>query len=236
MDAIEPTRSPRATGTPRSWSPGPGDPRLEEGTAHIWRADLRAVNDELGLLLGEQESARAERLLSDAARLRWTRCRGVLRALLGRYAGLDPRALEFSLGEHGKPMLDTPAAEPIQFNLSHSGDLALYAVSGAAAVGIDVETSRRHVDELGIAARVLGDAAAERLRALDPEARTREFLRAWVAHEAAVKCRGSGIGRGSGEPAAAGLWTAELDVGPGAAAAVAVDDVSTELRLWEWWG
>ena len=64
------------------------------------------------------------------------------------YLGLDPRALEFSRGEHGKPMLATPGTGPLQFNLSHSGDLALYAVSDAGAVGIDVEVRRRRVVRL----------------------------------------------------------------------------------------
>ena len=83
---------------------------------------------------------------------------------------------------------------------------------------------------------MLGSAEAERLAALDPETRTREFLRAWVAHEAAVKCRGGGLGRPpSGSPGAE-LWTAELDVGPRAAAAVVVEGGPCELRLWEWSG
>jgi 4'-phosphopantetheinyl transferase len=194
------------------------------------------VDDEVSQLLCNEERARAERLLSQGDRERWTRCRGVLRALLGRYLKLDPRALEFSLGEQGKPSLKTPGARPLQFNLSHSGELALYAVSHAGAVGIDVETARRRVDELGVAARVLGDAEAERLRALDPEARTREFLRAWVLHEAAIKCRGAGLGRPATGSPPREQWTAELDVGPTAAAAVVAEHRPSELELWEWSG
>jgi 4'-phosphopantetheinyl transferase len=203
---------------------------------HIWRVDLLAMDDELGRLLCEQELARAERLLSDSDRVRWMRGRGVLRALLARYLGLDPRALQFSLGEHGKPMLKTAEAGTLQFNLSHSGELALYAVSQAAAVGIDVEASRRPFDEIGIAARVLGHAEAERLRALDPETRTREFLRAWVAHEAAIKCRGAALADGSNRSLVHDQWTAELDVGPNAAAAVAVEHRPSKLDLWQWSG
>jgi 4'-phosphopantetheinyl transferase len=209
---------------------------MGEGAVHVWRADLQDVDAELGQLLCEQELARAERLLSAGDRLRWMRCRGVLRALLGRYLGLDPRALDFSLGEHGKPSLDTPGAGSLQFNLSHSGNLALYAVSQAGAVGIDVETARRRANEPGIAARVLGDAEAERLRGLDPETRTREFLRAWVLHEAAIKCRGAGLGRPSAGSIPREQWTAELDVGPRAAAAVVVEGRPAALELWEWSG
>ena len=236
MPAIPSTGSSIPAGAPRSWSPGPADPRLEKGAVHIWRAELQAVDDELGQLLSKEERARAERLLSQGARERWVRCRGVLRALLGRYLQLDPRDLEFSLGEHGKPTLDTPGAGPLQFNLSHSGEIALYAVSDAGTVGIDVETARRRVDELGVAARVLGDAEAARLGDLDPETRIGEFLRAWVLHEAAIKCRGAGLGRPSEGSPAREQWTAELVVGPGAAAAVVAERRPSQLDLWEWSG
>ena len=222
--------------TDQGWTPAPALPHALEGDVEVWLANLADVPDELGALLDARERARAERLLNERHRLLWLRSRAVLRTLLARYLRLDPAVLELSLGEHGKPMLDTGGAVPIQFNLSHSGEIALYAFSAARAVGIDVEVERRAIDELGVAASVLGSAEAERLAALDPETRTREFLRAWVAHEAAVKCRGGGLGRPSGGSPGAELWTAELDVGPRAAAAVVVEGGPRELRLWEWSG
>jgi len=107
----------------------------------------------------------------------------------------------------------------LRFNLSHSGTLALYAITAECEVGVDIERAR--------------------------ERYTLEFLRAWVAREAAGKCQGTGLGRGTGlaTPAQAtppqgssaeDLWTAELDVGPGAAGAVAVEGGPCELRCWEW--
>jgi 4'-phosphopantetheinyl transferase len=123
----------------------------------------------------------------------------------------------------------------LRFNLSHSGAIALYAVTAGHAVGVDVELPRsRQIDEPAIAKRVLGAQQARRLADLDPPARTREFLRAWVAHEAAAKCRGTGLGTSPADLAAADLWTAELDVGPDAAAAVAAEGGRYELRCWEW--
>jgi len=224
------------SGTDQGWRPAPALPQAREGVVDVWQADLADVPDELGQLLNAEERARAERLLSERHRLLWVRSRAVLRALLARYLSLDPAVLELSLGEHGKPMLDSGGAAPIQFNLSHSGEIALYAVSAERAVGIDVEVERRAIDELRVAAGVLGSAETERLAALDPETRTREFLRAWVAHEAAVKCRGGGLGRPSRGSPVTELWTAELDVGPRAAAAVVVEGGPCELRLWEWSG
>jgi len=210
----------------------------------VWRADLTAVSDELAALLCAGERARAERLVSERTRRLWTRSRGVLRALLGLYLQRDPIALRFSTGSHGKPALTgggrrSPAAASsktklpqLSFNLSHSGDLALFAFTGAGPVGIDVEVARRPIDELAIAARTFGRKEARRLADLEPALRRREFLRAWTRHEAGLKCRGSGIG---GSRASAGrLWITELDVGATAAAAVALGRPARELHCFDW--
>jgi 4'-phosphopantetheinyl transferase len=157
----------------------------------------------------------------------------VLRALLGRYLGVDASALRFVEDERGKPALAESAA--VSFNLSHSGALALYAFCADAAVGVDVETDRRSLDEVAIAARVLGETTAARLRAItDPRARRHEFLRAWTRYEAELKCLGTGIGAGAADAPTSELWVAELDLGAGAAGAVACAREPRELRRWAW--
>jgi 4'-phosphopantetheinyl transferase len=217
----------------------------------VWRADLAAASDELGELLCAEERERAARIVRERDRVLWARSRGVLRALLGRYLDRDPRALRFAVGAHGKPMLQIPGGTPtsgptpagtlktdgvadLRFNMSHSGELALYAVTAKHAVGIDVEVARRQINELAIVARVLGRDQARRLASLDAEARTQEFLRAWATNEAAVKCRGTGLAAPPQGSPTADLWTTELDVGPHAAAAVAVEGERRELRCWQW--
>lgn len=231
------------------WAPGPLQPRLGEGAVHVWRANLDEVADDMSELLDSEERERAERMLHEHTRRRWSRSRGLLRVLLGGYLQREPRSLGFAVGLHGKPELaDDPGhraahaerARPrsprISFNLSHSDDLALYAFSESAAVGVDVELARSSRDEVAIARRVLGSEEAARLEALDPDARARAFRRAWVRYEAELKCSGDGVGRGmeSGRPR--GLWTVELDVGPNAAGAVSSERAARELCCWEWRG
>jgi len=218
-----------------SWEPGPSDPQARAGTVDVWLANLTTVDKRVEQLLCEHERERAARLLGDRHRVLWRRSRGVLRALLGRYLEADPIALRFVEDERGKPTLAELAT--VSFNLSHSGALAAYAFCADAAVGVDVERDRRALDEIAIAARVLGDATAARLRALaDPRARRREFLRAWTRYEAELKCLGMGIGAGAGaaDSPTAGLWVAELDLGPQAAGAVACAREPRMLRRWAW--
>jgi len=102
-------------------------------------------------------------------------------------------------------------------------------------VGVDVELARHLVDAVALAARAFGPAEAERLERLDPDSREREFRRAWVRHEAGLKCLGTGIGAAPAAEAGGGSpWIAELEMGERAAAAVAVTEAPSELRCWEW--
>ena len=230
-----------------AWASGPLRPSLAHGAVHVWRADLAAVSPELGELLCRQEHARAERILNRHDGELWRRARGLLRTLLGRYLRLEASSLRFTLGEHGKPALlldgDGSSADrqpaPVNpdvlaFNMSHSGELALYALSRVGAVGIDVEVGHRPIDAVAIASRMLGPEQAQRLQALDPEVRQREFLRAWVCYEAKLKCLGVGIGSSRGAAVGPEPWVAEIELGPNAAAAVAAEHPARELRLCDW--
>jgi 4'-phosphopantetheinyl transferase len=241
-----PRASPRSTTHPPRISP-PSHPGLADGAVHVWRADLAELADDLGGLLSPTERSRAERFARERDRLLWTRAHGVLRQLLGRYLGRDPFTLRFTTGAHGKPaLLDDPPRSPataermaatharLSFNLSHSGHLALYAFSAIGPVGVDVEVARGPIDELAIAARALGQAEVRRLAVLDPSIREQEFRRAWVRHEAVLKCRGTGIGGAAAQTNGREPWIAELEVGPRAAGAVAVGRLPRELRCRDW--
>lgn len=162
--------------------------------------------------------------------------RATLRALIARYLRATPDAIEFVIGPHGKPGLAAAAVPPLQFNMSHTRGVALYAVARELEVGVDVERPRPGLDTVRLARRFITVDEAERIAALSPPARDAAFLRAWVRHEATVKCLGTGIG-------AAGLatvrddafpWVSELDPGDGAAAAVAAVTRPEAVRCWQW--
>jgi phosphopantetheinyl transferase len=167
----------------------------------VWRADLDVAPGWLEDLLCASERARAARIVHERKRVRWARSRGMLRLLLARYLDADPRALRFELGARGKPALEGGPAQDsdLRFNLSHSGELLLVAVAAGMEVGADIECAN--------------------------ERHTTEFIRTWTMHEATVKCLGTGLTSMPVENEAppGGLWTTELDVGPRATAAIAVE-------------
>jgi len=196
--------------------------------------DLAAVGEALDHLLDSSEHKRARAIVRARERALWARGRGVLRELLGRYLRTDPRELVLLTGERGKLELERA---PLEFNLSHSAGLALYAFATFGPVGIDVELLRdparaARSDYPALARRAFGAAAARRLRALEPESRELEFMRLWTRHEAGLKQRGAGLG--AGRPALAPSWEAELDLGPHAVASLAAGRAPCELRLWRY--
>jgi 4'-phosphopantetheinyl transferase len=228
MRAAKTQQSEAATLLP-TWTAGPRDPQLEPGTVHVWRCQLSSVEDTLLDLLAPAERAREQRFFREDAGRTWALSRAVLRALLGRYLRCNAANVSFRVGSHGKPAL--AASRALSFNLSHSQGTALYAFS-TTEVGVDVEHSRPGVDQLASIKRVLGAAEAARLERLDPTSRERELLRAWVRHEAALKCVGVGLwgeAAGTSEP-----WLCQLDLGEAAAGAVAVAKPPNLLQCWEW--
>jgi 4'-phosphopantetheinyl transferase len=212
---------------------GPRDPRLAPGELHVWVADLSRVDDSTCLLLDHGELERARQIAGERARIAWQRSRGSLRELLARYVGVDARSLQLDAEAGGKPVLcgeRTP-----HFNVSHSGDVAVYAFA-TNPVGVDVELIRRagaarRRDHVALARRVFGVPVAEYLAELDEDAKEREFLRLWTRHEAALKLAGSGIGAGL-DHVPEDAWIAELDLGSAIVAAIASGRPARVLRVW----
>jgi hypothetical protein len=193
------------------WRPPPRHLDLPDGVVDVWRAEV-----------ADRDEARA-----------------VLTRLLAAYLKIEPAAVSFEVGPHGKPALAGAGATDLRFNMSHTRGLAVYAFARGTEVGIDVERARDRLDTVRMARRFIGADAADRLQALEPGERPQGFVTAWVRYEATVKCLGTGIaGRDLPKPAGdAPPWVAELDPGLGAAAAaVAVSAGPRRLRLWQWAG
>ncbi len=151
---------------------------MENHPVDIWTIPLTR---EFPNRLSEDEAARAKRFKFEEDRVRWTRARSSLRILLSRYAGDDPTDLVFAYGKHGKPTLPLSA---VQFNLSHSGDWAVLAVSRDVAVGVDIERMRPGVDVA---------ALLERLGETDLPKTTPELYQVWTRREAKTKATGGAL-------------------------------------------
>ena len=181
------------------WLTAPSDAawRIDPGRIHLWRASLDLPPErvrELERFLSPDELARAKRFVARGVRDRYITARAVLRNILARYVSEGPAALRFSYAEHGKPHLAHPGTS-IRFNVSHSHDLAVYALTPGQPIGIDVEYlyRRKIVDRLRIAYRYFSDREYNTLAAMPPYRRDQAFLACWTRKEAFVKAIGQGL-------------------------------------------
>jgi 4'-phosphopantetheinyl transferase len=213
---------------------------LESGEVHVWRVPLHKRADLDGVLTRD-ERARGARFRFEHDRTRWMAARAWLRVTLARYLDIPPGEIAFSGGERDKPSLAPRFdAEWLRFNLAHSGEVALIAVSARAEVGVDIELvpaegDDRHVRDdrelLDIARRVLDVDVVRALESSPPHARAASFYRAWVRHEARGKCDGAGIQEPGENRAVAHV--VDIDVGPRYVGALAVERRPARVHLWD---
>ncbi len=169
---------------------------LPDNNLHIWRFWLNQFSDqipELSQLLCPEEQQKAKRFHFPKDSFRFTACRGMLRKILGAYLDIEPKQLQFSYGERGKPYLK---GEQLHFNLSHSGDLALYAITKNLPVGIDVEEFKATKPVEKIAQRFFSPREQDIIKSLPPQEQKQAFFRAWTRKEAYLKATGEGLGGG----------------------------------------
>jgi 4'-phosphopantetheinyl transferase len=173
---------------------------LLQGEVHVWRWSLAKEGTYLAniaSILSPEEQARANRFYFADHRRRFIVARATLKILLGRYLSLDPVAIAFVLGDRGKPFLPpTLNSVNLQFNLSHSHEMAVAAFVCDRSVGIDIEHLRWVKNADILARRFFCEEEYGAIAALAPEGQSRAFLKLWTAKEALLKGLGSGISGG----------------------------------------
>ncbi len=162
---------------------------------HVWEVDLdRQVTApdrvwELSGYLNEQERQRAAKFINPSHSDRWTVARGYLRAILSYYLNIKPAQITFSYNPQGKPELES---ELLRFNLSHSRDRAVYAISAKHPVGIDIEYV--HAVAAGdLVDRFFSPAERAMFHALPAPIQQAAFFHAWTQKEAYLKATGTGL-------------------------------------------
>src|SRR5438128_2013028 len=176
----------------QSWSAF--QPTLGEHDVDIWRASLAAhpmyVQRSIKFLSND-EIARANRFYFELDRDNFIVARAFLRIITGYYLRADPCELRFDYGKHGKPLLGNAVKDGrrLEFNLTHSGGVALYALTFGRQIGIDLEEVHQGFPYEEIARSVFSPAEVESLFSLSPATREKAFFTCWVRKEAFVKAK-----------------------------------------------
>jgi 4'-phosphopantetheinyl transferase len=202
---------------------------------HIWKANLDAASKENRgiILLSQDERERADRFHSSLDRDRFIAGRSLLRTILSFYTNMAAEKIIFSYTDKQKPFLDH---QSLQFNVSHSEDMIIIALTLNHDIGIDIEKVNPDYKE-SVAQRFFSPSENATLLNLIPEKRAAFFYRIWASREALVKATGKGI---SSFDSAKELsidnqeWSLHpLEISPDFQAAVATNQVVKIITYWE---
>lgn len=175
-------------------------PPLSIHEVHLWRVELdppSAVFNDLAVCLSTEERQRADRFVRESDRRQFTASHAALRKILGRYLDIAPEKVTFTTRPGGKPELAPRShSSPVRFNLSHSRELALVAVTLGGEVGVDLEHLRPICELENIVGRYFACREQAQWRALAEQERLPAFFRCWTRKEAYLKARGVGLSGG----------------------------------------
>jgi 4'-phosphopantetheinyl transferase len=164
---------------------------------HVWAAHLDLPSDarqRLAALLSKDEQERAARFRLETHRNRFIAGRGILRSLLAKYLLCAPSLLRFAYSPQGKPSLAEQFAESgLSFNLAHSSEIALIAMSRLGPIGVDVEHIRPIEDADELVQRFFSARENALFQALPASQKDIAFYNLWTRKEAWLKGTGEGI-------------------------------------------
>src|SRR3990167_257962 len=153
---------------------------IQPQTVQIWSLNLSQLDkeyDTLQLSLSTDEIARVERMRAPLLQRRFILTRGFLRHLLGQYLNIPPKNIQLAYTIHNKPFLHPSHQATLEFNLSHSHEIALYGFA-EHPIGVDVEKVER-CNYLAIAKRYFSKNEYTVLQTLAGIEQQLAFYRIW---------------------------------------------------------
>lgn len=156
----------------------------------IWRFSLASAPQNADSIMDQAEINRADRFYFAKHQRRFLAARTTLRLILAYYANIPASNLVFTYNQYGKPALQDVSF--IQFNLSHSADLALLAVGMDVPLGIDLEFFSARPYQ-GISEQLFSPQENKGFNHLPQALKPLCFFHIWAQKEAFIKACGLGL-------------------------------------------
>jgi len=170
-----------------------------ENAIHIWH--IQAPLNHTTMLefyktLAPEEEVRYHNYLQQKDKDNFLIGRGALRTILSTYfPDISPQQFAFKTNSFGKPYLHPDRAwlDNIEFNISHSGNKVLLALSHPIPLGIDIEFINPQLNFQELIPLCLSEHERTALHTFPSERQSALFFNCWVQKEALVKAMGSGL-------------------------------------------
>ncbi len=174
--------------------------QIIDSEIHLWHcklADFSLQELQRSCLhwLTDVELLRYHRYFFDRHRKQLLLGRFLIRSVLSQYVEkLAPQQWRFVHNDFGKPAIDPAQNEAsLYFNLSHSGEKLVLAISKIESIGVDIENGDKSRRVRRIAGRFFSRQEVSDLLALHESQRLGRFYQLWTLKEAYIKARGLGL-------------------------------------------
>ena len=180
-----------------NWVNPPEKLTLLKNEIHLWRANLdlsSVIINKFASSLSADEITRANRFRFEQHRDRFIVGRGILRQLLANYLQIKSDLIIFEYSDRGKPQITSSLNQDnLQFNVSHSQDLALYAFNYQRIIGVDLEYIKDNIDYKQLAKRFFNPQEFQLINSYPANQQKTIFFQLWTAKEAYLKATGDGL-------------------------------------------
>ena len=174
-----------------------GELVLSDNRVDVWLISLirpELTDGSFAEFLSTSEKERAARFKFDKHRRLYVAAHVAVRSILSRYLRAAPAKLQFVDGVNGKPSLTGEfAGSRLQFNLSHSHEMALVGVTRGHDIGVDIEWIKDDYGFDEVAERFFTAKEVADMRALPPHLQRQAFFKCWTSKEAFLKAKGTGL-------------------------------------------
>ena len=181
----------------QQWDNPSSIPPIFKREVHIWKADLdrhSKFTEMQATLLSQDELMRAEKYRFPKDSVRYSVGRSICRLILCQYLNIEAKDLVLYYNRYGRPHIDSYLNHnDLNFNVSHSENHLLLAVSREREVGIDIEKVKCEFDCMEIAKGFFSVYELTQLKALTPSKRELGFITCWTQKEAYIKAQGMGL-------------------------------------------
>lgn len=170
---------------------------INNGVVHLWYFDLDEHTDMTAHCknwLSPDEIERCKKYVFEIHKTRFAQRRGLLKMVLSVYLQNSAQQLGFSYNEAGKPYLDKKKFNKhIFFNLSHSDNHMLLAITHDNPVGVDIEKIKRDIEVDTLSELIMSENEYRCYHCSDLPTKIDIFYRLWSRKESVVKALGTGL-------------------------------------------
>ena len=180
------------------WERPPVQLSISRSELHVWQVNLDNINYQhkyLISLLSSEEIKRSKRFIFDRDRHCYQVTHSMKRLILANYLDCDPQCLHFKIESYGKPALaNLLCSMKVQFNISHSHDLILIAITVEDPIGIDIEYNNKKRSIERLVETIFAPSEMKYFVTLKSQREKEEPLfRCWTRKEAYLKAIGIGL-------------------------------------------